>query len=490
MKDGCSRILPLGALAALLAGCVTAPVPERTDHPWDPPSGARTGSRVWDDLRQRQPDLSQPLTLAELTDLALQHSSAARKAWHDARAAAAQVDKAQGIFMPAVTANAGASRSGVSASPGSFDAQSVHYGPGLQLNYLVINFGGGRAAAVEQALQTVYAADYAFNGTIQDVLLVVQTAYFNCISAQAGVEASLATVVDARKALEAAQARNTAGMGTALDVLQVQAALDQALYNQAAARGQLQVARGALALAVGLPADAAVQPANPAAELPASLATNDVRRIIDEAIARRPDIAALRANLAASQAAIQVAHAASWPNLYLNANLNRNYYDAFAGKPSQGDHDWSYGAGINLQWTIFDGWQTESAIRTAEEQAKSSEALLEQAELVASGEVWVRFQNYETALQKHAFSTAYLKSATAARDLANEAYTAGLKTILDLLTADAQLALARSQQVTVRQEVFTALAGLVRAAGRLESNATGDLSHNIFTDPVQKETKP
>jgi len=460
------------ALAALLAGCVTAPTPESTVSSWEPTADARPKTGVWDDLRQRQPDLTKPLSLAELTDLALHNSAVTRKAWHDARAAAAQVDKAEGLFMPALTATAGGERSGIADSrPANFNAQMLQYGPGLQLNYLVINFGGGRAAAVEQALQTVYTANHTFNRTIQDTLLGVETAYFNCISAQAGVDAALANIADARKALETAQARNTAGIGTALDVLQAQAAVDQSLYNQAVARGQLLTANGALALAVGLPADAPINPANPIAELPSSLATNDVRRTIDDAIAQRPDIAALRSDLAAKRAAIQVAHAESWPNLNLTGNINRDYTRTFSGTAQFGSHDWSYGAGLNVQWNVFDGWQTESQIRTAEEQAKSAEAVLEQAELGASADVWTRYQNYETALQKYAYSLSYLKSATAARDLASEAYAAGLKTVLDLLTADSQLATARSQQVTSRQEVFAALANLIYSTGRLTADA-------------------
>ena len=471
MKHILSRTLLPGALFALLAGCITAPVPENTGHSWSPPSNGIPATGVWDDLRQRTPDLTKPFSLAELTDLALHNSAATRKAWHDARAASAQVDKAQGLFMPALTANAGGSRSGVTASPDTFDAQTMHYGPGLQLNYLVINFGGGRDAAVEQALQTVYIANHNFNRTIQDTLLAVQTAYFNCISAQAGMDAAQSNVADAKMALETAQARNSAGMGTALDVLQARAAYDQSLYNQAAARGQLQVAHGALALASGLPADTALTPATPETELPPAFETNDVRHLIDNAMGQRPDIAALRADLAAKRAAIQVAHAASWPNLYLNGNVNRDYYEAFSGTPMQGKHDWAYGAGITMQWDLFDGWQTESQIRTAEELAQSSAALLEQAELAASADVWTRYQNYETALQKHTFSLAYSQSAAAARDLAAEAYKAGLKTMLDLLTADTQLANARSQQVAARQEVFIALANLTYATGRLTADA-------------------
>ncbi len=475
----------LAVLAVLLAGCITAPTPEQTTAPWTAPTGHRAGERVWEDLRLRRPDLSKPLTLAELTDLALQHSAATRQAWHTARAAAAQVDKAQGLFMPSVSAHAGGAYAGASASPSAFDAQTVRAGPGLQMNYLVMNFGGGREAAVEQALQTVFSANYQFNQTIQDTLLQVETAYFQCISAQAGIEAAEANVTDARKALEAAQARNTAGVATALDVLQAQTAYDQSLYQQVTIRGQWQVARGALAQAVGLPADTPVLPAPSHSELPAGRDTNAVQRIVDEAIANRSDIAALRANLAARQAAIQVAHASSWPNLYLNANLDRDHAAALSGHLNGPDRAWNYGVGFNVQWSIFDGWQTESEIRTAQEQAQAAEALLEQAELGASADVWVRFQNFETARQKFRFSVAVATTAEAARNLANEAYRAGLKTVLDLLTADAQLATARSQQIAARQEVFTALASLNHATGRLSAKPTNQPPAG--TNPTPKE---
>ncbi len=472
-------------LAALVAGCITAPTPERADRPWEAPAGDLVAGTVWDDLRQRPLDSDKPVSLAELTDLALRNSAATRKAWHDARAAAAQVDKANGYFLPALTLNAGATRSGVSASPDTYDSQTLRYGPGLQLNYLVINFGGGRDAAVEQALQTVNVANHMFNRALQDVLLNVATAYFNHFSALAGTDAAVTNVADAKLALESAKARNTAGLGTELDVLQAQAAYDQSLYAEAAARGQLRIAGGALALAVGLPADTRLTPVAPRESMPASLASNDLRRIIDDAIARRPDVAALRADLAAKQAAVHVAHAASWPSLYLTANLNRDYYDTFSGKQNQGDRDWAYGGGFNVQWNLFDGWQTESQIRTAEEQAKSAAATLEQAELAASADVWSRFQSYETARQKYTFADAYLRSAAAARDLASEAYSAGLKTVLDLLTADAQLATARSQHVAARQEVFTALSGLAYATGQLNIHATSP-----FDTTAQQEHKP
>jgi len=474
----------------LLAGCVTAPTPDNAQKAWVPPaSESRAGDPIWEALRQRAIDPVRPITLAELTDLALRQTAATRKAWNAARAAAAQVDHAQGLFMPTLTATAGGSRSGVTASPKTYSYQMLQGGPGLQINYLVINFGGGREAAVEEALQTVYAADYTFNQTIQDVLLAVEMAYYGVISAQSGIDAAVANVADAQKALDVAKARATAGLGTDLDVLQTQASLDQALYNEAVARGQHQIARGQLAQAVGLPADTPMVVALPSSDLPPQLLKEAIRQIVDDAIQRRPDMAALRASFNAKMADIKVAHAASWPSLYVNGYANRSYNDIFSGAPQQADRSWSYGAGASMQWTLFDGWQTESSIRTAEAAAASARNLLEQAELAASADVWTSFQNYDTALRKYALSQAFLASAESAHATAMAAYKAGLRTLLDLLNAEAQLTAARSQQVASRQDVFTALSGLAHSTGLLVG---GDIkpTTQLFVQPLQKENHP
>ncbi len=471
------------ALAAALAGCVTAPTADNPRTPWTPAASdqVHAGDAIWKTLRQQTNDWARPQTLGELTDLALSRNPATRKAWQDARAAAARVDWAQGAFMPAVTVSGSGARIGTSTSPHDKGTQSWNYGPALQVNYLVINLGGGRAAAVEEALQTVYAANETFNQAIQDVLQNVATAYYGLISAQANTTAAVASVADARKALDAAQARLNAGVGTELDVLQAQASFDQAQYNEAAVEGQLQTARGALALAVNLPADLAVVPAPPSDAGLTSLGTTDVRRMIDAAIGARPDIAALRANLAAMQAAIKVAHAASWPNLYLNGNVSQDNNIWKAGTPTAPDHQWSYGTGVSVQWNVFDGWQTESNIRIAEAQAESARALLEQAELAASADVWVRFHAYETALRKETFSAASLASAEKAQRTVLAAYQSGLRSILDVLTAEALLATARSQQVAARQETFTALINLAHASGLLQTGGTASNSALLST---------
>jgi outer membrane protein TolC len=477
-------------LVAFLAGCVTPPRLASATTPWNPPPEARSTDTVWKTVCAQKPDLAKPLTLAELADIALQNNPASRQTWNAARAAAAQVEQAQGYFMPTLVGTAAGNRQYTKADQDTYDQDYLKYGPGLQVNYLIFNFGGGRKAAVEQALQTVYAANYTFNGSLQGILLSVETAYYGLISAQAGIVAAEAGVNDAKTALAAAQDRKTAGVGTDLEVLQAQSLYDKALYGLADAQGQCQIARGALAQALGLPANTALQVAAPTNEVAAALPRQDLQWMIDSALACRSDIAALQATLAAQQTAVKVASSAFWPSLYLNGAISRNYYDALGDKAMQ-NNDWALAAGVSLQWTLFDGYQNRSAESIARAQADATLAQLQQAELAASADVWNAYHNYETALQKHAFSSAFLKSSAATYNLALDSYKAGLKSILDLLNAESQLAQARSQQIAARQEVFTALANLAYAMGLIEvDNAAQPQDQVLFSTPPRKDNQP
>jgi outer membrane protein TolC len=383
-----------------------------------------------------------------------------------------------------VVGTVGGTRQGLAASPSSNDWDRLQYGPGLQLNYLVFNFGGGRAAAVEQALQTVFAANYTFNKSIQDVILSVETAYYNLVAAKAGIEAVQANLKDAALALDTARERANAGVGTVLDVLQAQSSYDRALYDQATVKGLLKTDRGNLAQVLGFSADAPVDVEPPAAEAPLALSAKDMQGLIDAALQRRPDLAALRANVAAKRAAITVAGSTFWPSLYLTGQVNRDYYNNYDGEYF--DNDWSYSAGLNLQWTLFDGLQTLYAKRAAAAQAESAQAQLVQAELAASADVWTSYADLETALEKCHASAAYLKSTSASYDLALDSYRNGLKSMLDVINAENDLAQARKQMIVSRQDAYLALAKLAYATGLLEKGGSLKLK-DVFLTPVRKD---
>src|SRR5213080_1408066 len=115
------------------------------------------------------PPSGSPLTLAQAIDIALANNPDTRIAWLEARAAEAGVGSARSTYFPEVDVLASATR--LRSSAAGARATTI-IAPSLALTYLLFDFGG-REAQVEQARQTLVAANFANNAAMQDVVLRV-----------------------------------------------------------------------------------------------------------------------------------------------------------------------------------------------------------------------------------------------------------------------------------------------------------------------------
>src|SRR5437764_11575957 len=127
------------------------------------------------------PPSGSPLTLAQAIDIALANNPDTRVAWLEARAAEAGVGSARAAYFPEVDVLAGATRSRSSAE-GARATTTI--APSLALTYLLFDFGG-REAQVEQARQTLIAANFSNNAAMRDVVLRVQQHHYALLDAKA-----------------------------------------------------------------------------------------------------------------------------------------------------------------------------------------------------------------------------------------------------------------------------------------------------------------
>ena len=125
-----------------------------------------------------------------------------------------------------------------------------------------------------------------------------------------------------------------------------------------------------------------------------------------------------------------------------------------------------YGAFLNFEWKLFDGFERENALREATSQRGVAEADLAALELRAIREVWKAYADVKTALRKREYALALLTASEEAYASTLESYrTAGLATVLDLLAAQRDLARARTTEIQSRAELLTTSAALTFAAG-------------------------
>ncbi len=462
--------MPALAGVVLLGGCAhgtalvgQGPVPDKPGEqiqalPAAPPPPKEATFTLPENWRQ----LAEQLTLADIVNIALANNEQTRSAWFSARSAAAQLGSKRSAYYPSLNLDLDVTRTKLSAVGGLFNLLQTTYGPSISLNYLLFDFGG-RRASVDEARDSLLAADYTHNKTIQDVVLQVQQAYYTYLDAKANLAGAVASVKEAQVNLEAARKKHEVGVATIADVLQAQTAFSQAQLTRQTYQGQIQTLRGALATAMGIPANTPFEVGALPENVPVSAVSTQVEPLIKRALDSRPDLQAARWDAEKAARHIKKIKAEGLPSFSLSASANRTYYSPVGN--SAFTTGWA--AGVTLSVPLFTGFKNHYDIRQAEADAQVSLSTARTLEQQVTLDVWTAYANLETAGQSVATAKDLLDSATESEKVALGRYKEGVGSIIDLLTAQAALASARAQEIQARTNWLVSVASLANATGSI-----------------------
>jgi outer membrane protein len=484
--SGRRRACRLGAVSLatmLVTGCSSLPfsagwdpfaaAPPSPTAPWRAADGKkqprlaalvdRLGATV-----QIDPDKEH--SLADLIDLAQRVNPETRRAWEEARAQAARLGQTEGGWLPTLAALAAAGTSSVVEKAGVGTGGVAVTGPSvtprLELSWLLLDFGR-RRAAVEEAGWRVVTANLTFNRKHQEIAYAVSRSFFTLDALRARLVAARTTLEQASAAADAVSARLDRGLATRPELLLARQDRARAAFEVEEAQGLVADARAALAESIGIPPTMPLRVADLSAiPLPTGLPTS-VEQVVDRSLARRPDLAARLATLRAREAEVRRARAEFLPRLRFSGSVGGDVGQyTFGGSAPITYGQPEYGAFLNLDWTIFDGFARENRLREASAGRAAAEADLSAHELRVAREVWQAYTDVKTSLGKRDFAEALLAAAEAAYEATLESYrSAGLATVLDLLAAQRDLARARFTEIQTRAELLQSAAGLVFAAG-------------------------
>jgi outer membrane protein TolC len=462
--------LLLIALAATLAGCVdvdqeVAPTPQEY---WQPVARAKPAETLT--ITTASANLSdQELSLPALVDLALTNNPNTRAAWYNAKAAAARLGQTNSQYYPQLTLNVTADRAknrNVGTNGQTFSAGTYYttsYGPSIELEYLLWNFGKNYADT-ESSRQALYAANYLYNQQIQDTLLATELAYFNYNAALGFVDAAQATLDDANTTYNAANQRLTAGLGTKQEEREAFAQVKNAEFQLEQAQSQVENTRAQLAQTLGIPVTANLKIVR-SESLPSSTSIDaDVSGLMADAMRQRPDLMAAYANMLQARYNVDATKDDQWPTISAFANAT---YAHDNGGVARGNPQQNYEVGLEASWQIFTGFEKTYAILNAEEQEEAARATLRAQELKVVTDVWSSFYSYKSALRQVDSTTAQVDAQQEAYTAINTGYNAGLNSYVDLQTSLDNLATARQQKVQAQANLGTAIANLAHATGNM-----------------------
>lgn len=404
--------------------------------------------------RVRIPADAAPLSLPELTEIALLNNPKTRQAWFAARAAAAGVGIEQADDLPSVTGFYTVNRNQqVSNTSGLLVPWQTRYGPSITLSYMLFDFGYSDFQSEAAEFRSL-AVSLAHNRVLQDVVFQVEQAYYLLIGIEALVRVNGLTLKNTQTAHDAAQRRRESGLATAADVYRTETQVAQAQLNLTRSRGELEKARGQLAIAVGLPVNGTLQ-VQKLSGLPKVLEiSTSLSSLLDRAKANRPDLVASEAQARSARATAMATSRAGLPSVELAALGGHNMFHDNRQAVS------NYAIGVNVRIPIFTGFRDTYRVRQAEAQAEQAEAardaLYQQTEL----DVWQAYYDLQTAGGAITNTSSQVKSAEQTAQATLARYQAGFGSILDLTTAQLDESNARVQQIQSYLNWFTALARL------------------------------
>jgi len=434
------------------------------------------------------PSPNHKLDFVEAVTLTLCHNPTTKAAYLSLLAQASSYGTNYSAYFPTVSANVNNSRStsfiydgnGLAAttvngvtvltnSPTSNIISSVNKSYGLSASWTLYDFGQ-REFKLEAAEQTLIAAGYSYDSTLQGAIASALNAYFQLLTAQNGVDVAKESERYAKESYDAAALRHKIGLVPLADELQARSVYSEAILASQQADNLLSRNRAALALLMGMSADSPIQ----VAELDNRLLEHDpfkgtVQSWMQLAQQKRNDLLASQAQIEGSKISLQALERSDLATVSISTNLNQSNdtINVFRG----GNATRTQAIGLSVSIPIFTGFSQTYNESAAHEQLEAQEDTLANTELAVEQDVWNSWHNYETAKKSWETSQNLMASATQFKGVALGRYKEGIGSILDVLNAESQYSSALQSNLQSRYNLLSARVDLVRAVGVLNLNS-------------------
>ena len=460
--------LSIVALLALTLGCTvgpeykrpTAPVPDtwKGQGPWEAaaPKDAIPRGAWWEVFHDAQLDQLEQQVLQ-----ANQSLTAARDRLSEARAQAQIVSSA---FFPSVNADPSLQRARLSGNR-PLSGATIPLTPVTQNTFAVpfsVSYELDLFGRVRRNLEAANASLQASAANLENVRLVLSAElaadYFNLreLDREAGVVRE--SVEIQQKGLDLVNRRHEGGVANGLEVAQQAALLDSTATQLQLVLQQRAQNEHAIAVLTGNAASSFSLAVAPLDTMPPAIPTG----IPSEILQRRPDVAGNERQMAYENAQVGLAITAFYPHITLSGSGGWESRDlaTLANAPSL---FWSLGG--DLLQPIFNGGRNRANLalnRAAYDEsiANDRESVLEAFQQVEDGLSGLAMLNQAMKTQQAA-----VMDSRRALEIANNRYTGGVTTYLDVITAQTVLLTNERLASQLLGQQMTTSVYLVKALG-------------------------
>jgi outer membrane protein len=339
--------------------------------------------------------------------------------------------------------------------------------------------GGRTIAEIRSAKEADIAGRATLLRALQTLAYNVATAYYAVLEDNATVKADAQLVHEfqVNEASVAAQIRNGAAARSDIAAAQFQTA--QAKGNLVTAQGTAIGAQATFATGLGLDADAMVVPRTITGQPAMQMLGYDAS--LKRAMLMRPDYISAAYTVASEDEAVRYAKLARFPVLTASASdgTSRTFIDCYTSSTTNskgvtvpfsecpGPQGWSNdkSLGLDLTFPIYDQGATNYNVAFAAAQRDQAIASLNTTRLTVESDVRSALATLVSSQANLVQARSELTSAQVSLDATQAQYRVGAATILNVVTAEANLSTAQSAYISAFYGVYNAQQNYLYAMG-------------------------
>ncbi len=328
----------------------------------------------------------------------------------------------------------------------------------LTARQLIYDFGA-RSEQIASAEARRHSAERITSDVAEDIALKTAEVYLKVLESReilAAAEENVAALDRLRRLIEENEKN---GNSTSADVNRIRAKLADATSIASDARSDAANAADAFRRLVRV---------DPGPLRGAARPTNALPRSVDEAVSRltgsNPRLLALAATADAARKDAEAQRASDRPLVTLDADLIQS---TRSGHKRQDELDGR--VMLTMRKNLFDGGLANAQVRQALERAEQAELQHRLAFEEAEADLRQAYRAISGAREKYAGLRAGVESSAKARELYDEQFAGGKRTLFELLDIQAAYFIARRSQIANRFEEHRAVFSVLRSLGRLSA---------------------
>jgi outer membrane protein TolC len=310
---------------------------------------------------------------------------------------------------------------------------------------------------VSAAREGVRAAEASANAVRAQLRTGMAQAAYAATAIEEVVTASERAVATATEHARSAERRVKVGTSPPLDSLRAQAELVRRESDLARARADLGHAELALGVLLGRAEKVRiVVPPTPAP----LFVENSTASLVDNAVARRPEMAAQRAQVDAARAQLRSSWARFAPQLFATGSIFASDTPYVTGKKD------GWRVMLELTWPLYDGGLRYGKRQQAEASISEASAGATAQRIAVAQQIEDASRDIEVARERLRLGESQQKLASDAAASAQRSFDAGIATSLDTLDANDKLYQADVGLADARARLAQAVLALDQALGR------------------------